>query len=96
MPSAPKSAGTDAPDAAYRLPRTVSPSHYRLLLDVDLDRAAFSGTADIALEIHDQVGEITLNAAELEITDARLELAGGEPIGATVALDDIAERRCSP
>ncbi|MGH9046123.1 MAG: M1 family metallopeptidase [Acidimicrobiales bacterium] len=91
MPSAHDSAGQHAPDEAHRLPRTVTPSRYRLRIDVDLDQARFTGTAEIALSIETEISEIVLNAAELEIGDAKVEL-GAETLEATVALDEASER----
>ncbi len=92
MPSPAPAAGADAPDAAYRLPRSVVAKHYDLRIDVDLDEARFTGTAAIRLEVCDGLDEIVLNAAELAITDARLDLEGGESLRATVGLDEEAER----
>ncbi len=86
------SAGPDAPDAAYRLPRTVVPRHYGLRIDVDLEGARFSGTVAITLEITAEVTEITLNAADLAIADAHLELEGVGRVEASVSLDEAAER----
>ena len=48
MAPTPVSGGNHAPDEPYRLPRTVSPTHYRLSIDVDLESARFAGTAEIA------------------------------------------------
>jgi puromycin-sensitive aminopeptidase len=92
MAGALRSGGPDAPDEPFRLPRTVTPRHYRLTLDVDLEGARFTGTADIEVDLETGLDEITLNAAELEIDGASLELDGGKAIAATVNLDPAAER----
>jgi puromycin-sensitive aminopeptidase len=81
-----------APSEAHRLPRTATPSRYDLTIDVDLERARFTGTAAIALELAEAVDSITLNAAELSIEDASLEPAGASPLSASVALEEAAER----
>jgi puromycin-sensitive aminopeptidase len=86
-PAAPPG-GPGAPDEEHRLPRTVTPRHYRLRIDVDLEGARFTGTEQLSVVVESEVGEIVLNAAELEISDARLELAGGDSIAATVRLDE--------
>jgi puromycin-sensitive aminopeptidase len=91
MASAPKTGGTGAPDEPFRLPRTVTPHHYRLTLDVDLEEARFTGSAEIEVDIEVELDEIVLNAAELEIDGATLEL-GSETIAASVGLDAEAER----
>jgi puromycin-sensitive aminopeptidase len=91
MASASKTGGTGAPDEPFRLPRTVTPHHYRLTLDVDLEEARFTGSAEIEVDIEVELDEIVLNAAELEIDGATLEL-GSETIAASVGLDAEAER----
>jgi puromycin-sensitive aminopeptidase len=92
MTSALELGATDAPDEPFRLPRTVTPRHYRLILDVDLEGARFTGSAEIDVDIEVDIEEITLNAAELEIDGATLTVDGEEPIGATVSLDDENDR----
>jgi puromycin-sensitive aminopeptidase len=92
MTSALESGGTGAPDEPFRLPRTVTPRHYRLTLDVDIESARFDGSAEVEVDIGTEVGDITLNAAELEIADVTLEIADGSIIGAAVGLDTEAER----
>jgi len=91
MASASKTGGTGAPDEPFRLPRTVTPHHYRLTLDVDLEEARFGGSAEIDVDIETAVDEIVVNAAELEIDAVTLETDGGS-LGATVSLDADAER----
>ncbi len=61
----------------YRLPRTVLPSHYDLTLQPNLDRATFTGTVAIAVDVTEPVDTIWLNAAELDITSVALEDAAG-------------------
>ncbi|MGH9006359.1 MAG: M1 family metallopeptidase, partial [Acidimicrobiales bacterium] len=84
--------GPGAPDEPHRLPRTVTPRHYRLRIDVDLEAARFTGTEQLSVDVDTEVDEIVLNAAELEISDARLELAGGDSIAATVRIDEAGDR----
>ncbi|MEY2552518.1 MAG: tricorn protease interacting factor, partial [Ilumatobacteraceae bacterium] len=54
-------------DNPYRLPRTVVPSRYRLVLEPDLEAETFAGTVSIDVTATDDVESITLNADELTI-----------------------------
>ncbi len=71
---------TPTPDAGtpYRLPATVSPRAYRLVLAPDLKEATFSGDVEIDLVVEEPTATITLNAAELEVTGAELNDADPE------------------
>ncbi|HEX2782128.1 MAG TPA: M1 family metallopeptidase [Ilumatobacteraceae bacterium] len=59
-------------DNPYRLPRTVLPSRYGLVLEPKLDSATFSGTASIDVRATDHVESIMLNADELNIDTVRV------------------------
>lgn len=59
-------------DDPYRLPNTVRPSRYDLLLEPDLNSAAFAGSASIRLTIDEPTDTIVLNAIELDIDAASL------------------------
>ena len=63
----------------YRLPRTVVPSRYELTIEPDLETATFAGFESVAVDVHETVDEIVLNALELEIDEAWLEGADGGP-----------------
>jgi len=63
----------------YRLPRNVVPNHYSLTLIPDLALAAFDGEATIEVEVGELADEVVLNAAELEISEARFGREG-EPV----------------
>jgi puromycin-sensitive aminopeptidase len=76
----------------YRLPRTVIPRRYELLLEPDLATACFTGRVVITVQVQETVSEIILNAAELILADATIEDAGGNKQTATVTLDEVAER----
>ncbi|MFO0881658.1 MAG: M1 family metallopeptidase [Gemmataceae bacterium] len=75
----------------HRLPRTVLPSRYDLLLETDLPAATFEGEVCITVQVQEPVCEIVLHAAELHIFEAVLYQDGAE-FPARVALDDEAER----
>jgi puromycin-sensitive aminopeptidase len=82
--------------APYRLPTTVRPRAYRLVLTPDLPAAAFTGDVEIDVVVEEPTSSITLNAAELEITFAELNDAdpdGGYALSPTaIDLDDTEER----
>jgi puromycin-sensitive aminopeptidase len=77
----------------YRLPRTVAPRRYDLTLSPDLSEFTFGGEARIQVDVLEPVGQIVLNAAELDIAEAELisDEDGSVHAGA-VALDDELER----
>ena len=58
-------------DNPYRLPHTVVPSRYRLVLEPDLDNATFAGTVSIDVTAVDEVASVALNADELDIASVR-------------------------
>ena len=57
----------------YRLPRSIAPDRYRLVLEPDLAGASFRGSVGIDLTVHDDADELLLNAAELEILRVTLD-----------------------
>lgn len=75
MPSAEPSEPSLNP---YRLPRVVVPRRYELRLEPDLEAFTFAGTVRVDIDVVEPVGEIVLNAAELEI-------AGGDLDGVALA-----------
>ena len=79
------------PPGPGRLPRHVLPRHYDLELHPDLDACTFTGTVGIDAEVVGTCHEVVLNAAELAVTSAALEVDGvRHPLVAT--LDGEAER----
>jgi aminopeptidase N len=74
-------------DNPYRLPHTVLPSLYRLVLEPDLAAASFSGTVSIDVTASEAVESVALNADELEITSV---LVGGQT--SPFRLDTTTER----
>jgi puromycin-sensitive aminopeptidase len=76
-------------DNPYRLPRTVLPSRYELVLEPDLDAASFTGTVVIDVTVQEPTASIVLNAAELVVTEASVDGVTGT---VAVALDEESER----
>ncbi|MCY4164448.1 MAG: M1 family metallopeptidase [bacterium] len=72
----------------YRLPRQVVPSRYVLKLTPDLSAFTFAGEAQIDITATEQVAQIVLNAADLEITSGNV---GGTPV-ADICYDAQHER----
>ena len=58
-------------DPSYRLPRQVVPRHYRLRMEPDLDTATFTGSQVVTLDVVEATDRVELNAAELQIDQAR-------------------------
>ncbi len=59
------------------LPRVARPIHYRIDVVPDAANLTFAGTESIDLEVFEATDALTLHAAELRITTARLFRAGG-------------------
>jgi puromycin-sensitive aminopeptidase len=79
-------------EARYRLPRTVVPRRYDLVLEPDLDAGTFSGREAVVVDVRDTVDEIVLNALDLEVGPGRLEGPGGTLEVSSVRIDPESER----
>ena len=79
-------------EARYRLPRSVLPRHYDLVLEPDLDAVTFTGSEAVTVEVAEPVDEIVLNSADLEVGPGRLEGPGGTLEVSTIRLDPETER----
>jgi len=66
----------------YRLPTTVVPSTYALVLEPDLEAATFAGEVSIQVEVVEATSEVVLNALDLQLDTAEVD---GRP--AEVTLD---------
>lgn len=60
---------------AQRLPENVTPQHYNLSFDPDLQKATFSGEETIDVQVLKPASTITLNSAELEFQQAEITQA---------------------
>ncbi len=61
---------------AQRLPDTVLPQHYTLILTPDLKSATFTGSEKIDVQIQKPVDAITLNAIEIKFQSVKAKLNG--------------------
>lgn len=75
----------------HRLPTTVSPSHYELVLEPDLEAATFVGRVEIDATVVEATDQLVLNAAELAVTTATVTSGTGTQT-ATAVVDEDAER----
>jgi len=71
---------------AQRLPDTVRPEHYGLILIPDLKRATFTGSEQIDVQIQKPVDSITLNAIEIKFQSVKTKL-NGKVVDAVVTED---------
>ncbi len=79
-------------EADYRLPGTVVPRRYELIMEPDLGSATFSGTEAVTVDVLEPVTEVVLNAAELSVDEAWLDGPDGDRREVTTRLDEATER----
>jgi len=72
--------------SAQRLPATVRPDHYDLVLTPDLKTATFSGVETIDVNVAEPTSSITLNAIEIAFQTVTVSAAGQQRT-AVVSLD---------
>ena len=72
---------------AVILPQNVRPRRYRLRLQPDLDAFTFSGDQTVDIEVLEPTSSIVLNAIDLEIGGASVNVNGSTVASATVSLD---------
>ena len=80
------------PENPFRLPRSVVPAHYDLVLEPDLGTFTFDGQVSIRIEITESLDQIVLNAAEIEIKTMTLHGDDGETAVTGVTYDDVYAR----
>jgi len=76
----------------YRLPRQALPTHYDLRLEPDLETWTFDGQVSITVGVTDEIREIVLNSAEIEINTAVLRSDAGEIPVSDISYDEEYER----
>jgi puromycin-sensitive aminopeptidase len=70
----------------FRLPRTVLPRRYELLVAPDLEASTFSGEVGIALEVTEPTTTIVLHALDLDVSLGSLT-QGGRPVAASLTTE---------
>ncbi|HZD23333.1 MAG TPA: M1 family metallopeptidase, partial [Acidimicrobiia bacterium] len=73
-------------DNPFRLPRHTSPTHYDILVDLDLETFTFTGSVGVDINVVERTDALVLNAAEVEIKSARL--SNGTPITGIIPDDE--------
>ena len=91
MQPSPSSSAVPASEA-FRLPRVVEPETYRIELEPDVASATFSGTLSLDAIVHETVGTVVMNAAELAISDVEVRASDGSAVPCTVSFDDELEQ----
>ncbi len=76
------SAPSESRASDHRLPAGVSPTHYLVRLEPDLDTATFTGTVAISLTVDAHTDAVVLNADELTVSGARIVGPDGADIDA--------------
>lgn len=79
--------------SAYRLPRTVTPSHYAIELNLDPTAPTFDGTVDISVTVHEPITEIVLNATTITVARGVIITADDAVIDIREAVPDAAAER---
>ena len=77
----------------FRLPRSVTPSHYAIELRLDPAAPTFDGTVDVAVTVHEAVGEIVLNGTEITVHAGALLGADEQVVEIDKAVPDAAAGR---
>jgi aminopeptidase N len=72
---------------AQRLPATIIPSHYKLLLDPDIGQQKFTGEETITVQVQQATSEIVLNSLGLDISLAEAT-AADKTVPARVTYDE--------
>ncbi len=80
------------PTLPTQLPRTAIPHHYAITVTPNAEKLTFDATVGIDLEVIKPTNQLTLNAAEMTISSARLtSTKGGAALPGQVSLDPKAE-----
>ena len=70
----------DDTQSRYRLPKTVTPSHYDLTLKPDLVNFTFAGTEEISISVSETTDVFVINSIEIEIDEAWVSVSDGSRI----------------
>jgi puromycin-sensitive aminopeptidase len=83
---------SEARETPHRLPRSVEPRRYELVISPDLGRATFTGEERVEVLVHEATARIVLNALELAIESAELVGETGSVLSGNVELDEESGR----
>jgi puromycin-sensitive aminopeptidase len=72
----------------YRLPRSVTPSHYAIELRLDPTAPTFDGTEDVTVEVHEPVTEIVVNGKDLTVRSGAVVAGDGSTVEIAKAVPD--------
>lgn len=75
----------------YRLPKSIKPSRYDITIKPDHIAQTFTGEVIITVDIAEPTNSITLNAAELTLSEARIAVRDGEQTASTIDVDTEAQ-----
>ena len=80
-------------DIDFRLPRTVTPRHYDIRMEPDLEQLCFKGFEIVKLDVHQDINMIVLNSLDLNIHSAELvHPDSGRHIAVDISYDPGAEQ----
>ncbi|MGI8552061.1 MAG: M1 family metallopeptidase [Dehalococcoidia bacterium] len=82
----------DLKSSPYRLPETVVPERYDLVLSPDLTAATFTGEETVTVQVRQPTAEIVLNAIELGIDRCSAVQGDSPPLRGSVQLDEANEQ----
>ncbi len=72
----------------YRLPRSVTPSHYAIELRLDPTAPTFDGIEDVTVEVHEPVTEIVVNGKDLTVRSGAVVAGDGSTVEIAKAVPD--------
>ena len=82
----------NAPFSEHQLPTHFQPSHYDLKIATDLKSLKFYGKVFITLKVVEDTSTITLNALDLDLDDAEVELQDQVLLPVLQSIDKLSER----
>ena len=76
----------------YRLLSNVTPRHYVLRIEPDIEAETFAGSVAIEVEVAEACTEIVLNSDALTISNVTVAVAGSDPVAADFSIDEELQR----
>ena len=72
---------------SFRLPADINPRRYQLELRPDLERSRYEGTVTVSFDVLVATTQLVLNAADLDLSDARVDSPDGGSQPAVISLN---------